>query len=151
MKVLIFLTVVAIITIIILMFLLTKFSRVNTQVSRFILTGGLNTSNYYLAYLLLISKWEYMYAHLSAFILSAFISYFVSTIYTFDQCLSFKKFILFPLTFLPNLIISSAVTYFFVNYQIINQTFASLIAMILAIPITFVVTKLIITGKTIRN
>ncbi len=128
------------------MFILTKIKFLNKDIFRFILTGGLNTFDYYLVYLILFQSIElnYLTSHITAFLTSAFISFFVTTKYTFKESISLKKFIMFPLTFLPNLLISTFFTIFLVNFDILSKTYASLIAMFLAIPVTFLVSKKII-------
>ncbi len=143
---LITITLLLIIMNIIAMFIITKIKFFNKDVFRFILTGGLNTFDYYLVYLILFQTigLNYLTAHITAFLTSAFISFFVTTKYTFNETISLKKFIMFPLTFLPNLLISTFFTIFLVNFNILSETYASLLAMFLAIPITFLVSKKII-------
>ncbi len=143
------LTLAAILGILIAMFTITKIERLNKDFIRFILTGGLNTFNYYLMYLILfdIIGFEYLVAHITAFLYSAFVSFFFTTMYTFGERPTLKRFILFPITFLPNLIISTFGTLALVNSGLVSETFASLIAMCLAIPITFLIAKLVLTNK----
>ncbi len=142
-------TIILIILNIIAMFILTKIKFLNKDIFRFILTGGLNTFDYYLVYLILfqIIELNYLTSHITAFLASAFISFFVTTKYTFNETITLKKFIMFPLTFLPNLLISTFFTIFFVDFNILSETYASLIAMFLAIPVTFIVSKKIIKEK----
>ncbi|MFV0288297.1 MAG: GtrA family protein [Mycoplasmatales bacterium] len=144
---LIILTIICIILCIIVMFSITKIKLLNKNFIRFIFTGGLNTFNYYLGYLILYQNYhiKYLVSHLSAFLISAFISFFITTYYTFKEKPTIKKFLMFPLTFLPNLIISTIFTVVFVKLNIIGETYASLISMIIAIPITFLISKKIIT------
>lgn len=131
---------------IIVMYLITKIKHLNKPFFRFVLTGGLNTLIYYLIYLYFYQniKLIYIESHLIAFLGSAFISFFLTTYYTFKSKPTYKKFIKFPLTFLPNLIISTVLTFLLVDMLEINKTYASLIAMIISIPITFIISKKII-------
>ncbi len=139
-------TLILIILNIIAMFILQKIKVLNKDIFRFILTGGLNTFDYYLVYLILFQNIDlnYLTAHIIAFLTSAFISFFVTTKYTFKETITLKKFIMFPLTFLPNLIISILFTVLLVDFNILSETYASLMAMFLAIPVTFLVSKKII-------
>ncbi len=139
-------TLILIILNIIAMFILQKIKVLNKDIFRFILTGGLNTFDYYLVYLILFQNIDlnYLIAHIIAFLTSAFISFFVTTKYTFKETITLKKFIMFPLTFLPNLIISILFTVLLVDFNILSETYASLMAMFLAIPVTFLVSKKII-------
>ncbi len=143
------LTICALLAVVIAMFVITKIEFFNKDVFRFILTGGFNTFNYYLMYLILFEfvKIPYLYAHMSAFLYSAFCSFFLTTMYTFGERPTLRKLVVFPITFLPNFLISTFGTVILVNNNILSETYASLIAMFLAIPITFVVSKIVITGK----
>lgn len=143
------LTIGALIAIAIAMFVITKISFFDKDVFRFILTGGFNTFNYYLMYLILFDfvKLPYLYAHITAFLYSAFCSFFMTTMYTFGERPTVRRLIAFPITFLPNLIISTLGTMILVDNNLLSETYASLIAMFLAIPITFVVSKIVITGN----
>lgn len=147
------LTIFALLAVAIAMVVITKIPYFNKDVFRFVLTGGFNTFNYYFMYLILfeITNLPYLYAHMSAFLYSAFFSFFLTTMYTFGERPTLRKFIAFPITFLPNFLISTLGTLILVNNNILSETYASLIAMFLAIPITFVVSKIVIKGKLKTN
>lgn len=146
------LTILALIVIVIAMFVIAKINFFNKDVYRFILTGGFNTFNYYLMFLILFgfANIEYIIAHICAFLYSAFCSFFMTTMYTFNERPTMRTFIKFPLTFLPNLVISTLGTIVFVNTGLLDAKYASIVAMFAAIPITFVVSKIIVTGN-IKN
>lgn len=110
---------------------------------RFILVGVINTLNYILAYQLFIKVLPYGYAHILAFILSALISYVITSYYTFSIKPTWKTFIAFPLTFLPNLIFSLVGTIILVETNMLDKSIASLVMMILIIPVTYIINKMI--------
>lgn len=146
---LILITIIFMILNILFMYIITKIEYLDKDLFRFILTGGMNTFNYYLIYLILfqILYLNYLEAHIIAFLSSAFISFFITTIYTFRKEISFRKFVLFPLTFLPNLIVSTILTMTIVNFNILGEKYATIIAMFLSIPITFIISKKIIASN----
>ena len=74
---------------------------------KFVVVGVINTLNYSLVYLMLLNIMNYLVAHILAFLFSALCSYFLTTYFTFSQKPSWETFIRFPLTFLPNFIMSS--------------------------------------------
>ncbi|MEG0283912.1 MAG: YfhO family protein [Erysipelotrichales bacterium] len=119
----------------------------NKSFFRFGLVGVFNTINYFVMYTILLKLLPYGFAHIIGFVYSAFVSYFITTMYTFKTKPSIKTFIAFPLTYLPNLIMSTFGTMFLVEFNIIGQQFASLTMMLLAIPITYIVNRLIFTKK----
>lgn len=143
------LTVTGLVAVSIAMFVIKKIIFFDKEIFRFILTGGFNTFNYYLMYLILLefAKIPYIYAHMSAFIYSAFVSFFLTTMYTFEERPTLHRLVVFPITFLPNFLISTFGAVILVQNHILSETYASLIVMFLAIPITFIVSKIIITGK----
>lgn len=115
----------------------------NRSFFRFVLVGAFNTINYFIVYSLLIIALPYMFAHITSFIYSAFVSYFLTSHYTFKTKPSWQTFVAFPLTFLPNLIFSGIGTAFLVEMNIVDKSIASLLVMILIIPITFFISKII--------
>lgn len=119
----------------------------NRQFYRFVLVGGFNTFSYYTFYLILLNYLNYSIAHIIAFLMAAFISYFLTTIYTFKKKPSWKTFVAFPITFLPNLLLSTFGTVILVQLGLVSDKYASLIMMIVAIPITFLVNKLVFDFK----
>jgi len=119
----------------------------NGYLIRFIIVGGINTLNYFVIFRLLLLISTYIVAHVFAFLLSAFISYFLTCMFTFKKKPSWGSFIKFPLTFLPNFIMSFVGTIIFVEWLNIDDRFASLIVMIAIIPITFIINKLIFIGR----
>lgn len=142
--ILIYIVIVAVMTII------QEISFFNKQFYRFCIVGVCNTVNYFVIYSIL-HKWvEYIIAHVVAFILSALVSYVLTTKYTFNDKCTWETFVRFPLTFLPNLFMSTIGTIALVDFGIVTEDYASLVTMILAIPITFFVSKILYT-KGRRN
>ncbi len=132
------------------MYLLAKiklFKKLNIPFIRFILVGGTNTLIYFFFFTFLNNHLIYLVAHITAFLLSATISYFLTTIYTFKAEVSMGTFIKFPLTYLPNLLMSTLGTWLLVHYGIIDERFASLVTMIAAIPITFLIGKILYSSE----
>ncbi|MDR3214889.1 MAG: YfhO family protein [Bacilli bacterium] len=115
----------------------------NRSFFRFVIVGAFNTINYFIAYTLLLMLFPYLLAHGIAFIYSAFVSYFITSIYTFKTKPNLKTFIAFPLTFLPNLIMSSIGTLALIEWHILNKSVASLVVMLLLIPVTYLINLLI--------
>ncbi|WP_423364094.1 GtrA family protein [Mycoplasma sp. P36-A1] len=123
----------------------------NRQFYRFVLVGAFNTFCYYTFYLILLNIINYSIAHIIAFLMAAFISYFATTMYTFKRKPEWKTFVSFPITFLPNLLMSSLGTVFLVQANLVSSKYASLIMMIAAIPITFLVNKIVFDYKAFKN
>lgn len=110
---------------------------------RFGITGVFNTLNYAITFNILLLFLPLIIAHSLAFMWSALISYFLTCFFTFKTKPTWKNFILFPLTILPNYLISTIGTEVFVTYLNTNEKYTSTILMILIIPVTFLINKII--------
>lgn len=108
---------------------------------RFAVIGVINTIHYYIWYrLLLWLQVPYVVSHTIAFTLSMIGSFFLNCFFTFKIKPTLRKFIRYPLTTLANYIISTISLVLLVNLFNIASSTAALLASILPIPITFMVT-----------
>lgn len=113
---------------------------------RFGLVGVVNTGTYYLLYLLFNFFLPYLAAHVCAFVISMVGSYFLNCYFTFRTRPTLKKFLLFPLSNATNFVVQSAGLYILVSLLHVNHVIAPLLAAAVAIPITFVIAKLVLIG-----
>lgn len=116
-------------------------------VVRFAIVGVLNTIIYYALYLLLRELLPYLVAHAIAFVLSVVGSFFLNCYFTFRQRPTWRRFLLFPLSTLTNFVVTTVGLYLLVRYAGMNQRIAPLVAASAAIPVTFLVTRLILVGR----
>lgn len=116
-------------------------------VVRFAIVGVLNTIIYYALYLLLRELLPYLVAHVIAFVLSVVGSFFLNCYFTFRQRPTWRRFLLFPLSTLTNFVVTTVGLYLLVRYAGMNQRIAPLVAASAAIPVTFLVTRLILVGR----
>lgn len=117
-----------------------------SRVIRFGLVGVLNTGTYYLLYLAFVRFLPYLAAHTCAFLLSMVGSYFLNCYFTFRTRPTLRKFLLFPLSNATNFVVTSAGLYLLVSLWHVNKVVAPIAAAAVAIPITFVVAKLVLVG-----
>lgn len=117
---------------------------------RFCLVGVVNTGTYYGLYLLFLHVfgWVYLISHISAFVLSMIGSYFMNTYFTYKTKPSFKKFFQFPLTYAVNIMVTTSGVYVFVDWLGIDENIAPLLASIVAIPFTYIVSKKILVDRS---
>ncbi|NKQ53507.1 GtrA family protein [Amycolatopsis sp. K13G38] len=113
---------------------------------RFGLVGVVNTGTYYLLYLLFNMFLPYLAAHVCAFLLAMVGSYFLNCFFTFRTRPTLKKFLLFPLSNATNFAVTSIGLYVLVGVFHVNHVIAPLLAAAVAIPITFVIAKLVLVG-----
>ena len=113
---------------------------------KYSIVGVINTLDYYLAYLLFINifKFSYKISFVLGYVVSIVGSYFMNTYYTYKQKPSWKKFFLFPLTYVPNFIIQYFGIIFLVDKMNFSKQLAPVLAAIVATPVTFFVMKYVI-------
>ncbi|WP_308117355.1 GtrA family protein [Streptomyces fuscigenes] len=120
---------------------------------RFALVGAVNTGTYYAFYLALLdgAGLPYVVAHVIAFVLSMIGSFFLNSWFTYRTRPTLRKFLLFPLTNAANFVITTGGVYVLVDLLGMDDTYAPLVAAAAAIPITFVVSRTIMTRPDGRS
>lgn len=113
---------------------------------KYAIVGCINTADYYLSYLVFmdIFKFAYRISFVLGYVVSILGSYFLNTYFTYKQKPSVKKFLIFPLTYIPNFIIQYLGIILLVDRLNMSRKVAPVIAAIVATPITFFVMKYVI-------
>lgn len=113
---------------------------------KYAIVGCINTADYYLSYLVFmdIFKFSYRISFVLGYIVSILGSYFLNTYFTYKQKPSVKKFLIFPLTYIPNFIIQYLGIILLVDRINMSSKVAPVITAIVATPITFFVMKYVI-------
>ena len=113
---------------------------------KYAIVGCINTADYYLSYLIFmdIFKFSYKISFIMGYVVSIVGSYFLNTYFTYKQKPSVKKFLIFPLTYIPNFIIQYVGMILLVDRINMSRKVAPVITALVATPITFFVTKYVI-------
>ncbi|WP_330330362.1 GtrA family protein [Streptomyces sp. NBC_00536] len=114
------------------------------QILRFGLVGGVNTGTFFVLYLLLHPHMPYFAAYSLAFVLAMVGSFFMNTYFTYRTKPTWKKFLLFPLTNITNYVIQSVGLLLLVDWAGMNEKIAPLVAAVIAIPFTYVISRRIL-------
>ncbi|WTU05269.1 GtrA family protein [Kitasatospora sp. NBC_00070] len=117
------------------------------QLVRFGLVGLVNTGTFYLLYLALHPFLPYFAAFTAAFLLSMVGSFFLHTRFTYRTRPSWRKFLLFPLPNLVNYLVQSVGVLALVQWLGLDSRIAPLLAAAVAIPVTFLLSRLVLTGR----
>ncbi|UXR70377.1 GtrA family protein [Staphylococcus sp. IVB6246] len=119
------------------------------EIIRFIIVGGLNTVNYYIVYLLLLHVFhiQYLISHIIGFIVAFIISYYLNCYFVYKVKPTLKKFLAFPLTQVVNMGVQTLLIYLFVDFLDFNESIAPFVGLIVTIPITYVLSKFILTKR----
>lgn len=115
------------------------------HILRFGVVGVINTCVYFGLYLLFRTIVPYLVAHLIAIALSMVVSFFLNCYWTFQTQPTWRKFLVFPLTNATNYIVSTVGVVVLVSVVGVNEVIAPLIAAFAAIPVTFVLSRRILT------
>ncbi|WP_203332006.1 GtrA family protein [Planococcus beigongshangi] len=120
-----------------------KLKLLNTEFTRFLVVGVINTVSYYSIYLLLhnLFSFPYLLAHITGFLISLNVSFFLNTYITYKVKPTLKKYLFFPLTQVVNMSVSTILIFIFVEYLNFNSNIAPFAAVIFTVPITFIISS----------
>lgn len=120
-----------------------KLKLLNTEFTRFLVVGVINTVSYYSIYLLLhnLFSFPYLMAHITGFLISLNVSFFLNTYITYKVKPTLKKYLFFPLTQVVNMSVSTILIFIFVEYLNFNSNIAPFAAVIFTVPITFIISS----------
>ncbi|RIL46108.1 GtrA family protein, partial [Staphylococcus equorum] len=115
-----------------------KLNKTHYEIIKFIIVGGINTLNYYIVYLILLKLIDlnYLVSHVSGFMVSFIISYYLNCHFVYKVKPTWRKFIQFPLTQVVNMGMQTLLLYIFVQWFHISSVIAPFAGLIITIPIT---------------
>ncbi|RNF40275.1 GtrA family protein [Planococcus salinus] len=118
----------------------------NTEFTRFLFVGVINTLTYYAIYLVLHNAFSlpYLLAHVIGFFISLNVSFFLNCYVTYRIKPTLKKYLYFPLTQVVNMSVSTFLIFVFVEFFKLNSNIAPFAAVIFTVPITFIVSSKIL-------
>ncbi|PTR24241.1 putative flippase GtrA [Rhodococcus sp. OK519] len=117
------------------------------HIIRFGVVGVVNTGVYYALYLAFNTVMPYLAAHLLAIAISMVGSFFLNCYWTFKTRPTWRKFALFPLTNATNYIVTTVGMILLVTFLGVDDRIAPLIAAVAAIPVTFLLSRRILTHQ----
>jgi putative flippase GtrA len=116
----------------------------NIEFIKFLIVGCINTGAGYVFYLAFIQVLAYTYAYSLSFALSIVISYILNARYVFNEPLSLKKLLSFPLVYIVQYVCGLCLIYIAVEQLSIPVPLAPLLAVVITLPITFLLTRFIV-------
>ncbi|OKP81742.1 polysaccharide synthesis protein GtrA [Paenibacillus helianthi] len=125
--------------------LLTKL--LNKEFLKFVISGGINTLATYLMYLLLLLFFNYSLSYTISYVSGIFLSYYLNTVFVFKEKVSFKKFLKFPIVYFIQYLVNIFMLYVLVERVHLSTGIVPLIVIVVTIPITYALSKLIIKSK----
>lgn len=117
---------------------------------KFCLVGVVNTVVSYLVYLALHPFMPYMAAFGAGWVVGVGVSFLLNCYFTYHVRPTWRGLALFPLSSIPNIVLSSAGVLLMVEVFRWDERVAPLIATVLAVPISFAVARTILVGPMQR-
>ncbi len=117
-----------------------------SQFVKFVGVGGINTIVTYLLYLLLLHFVSYQVSYTIVYIFGIWLSYWLNLKFVFQAKSSKKKIVLFPLVYLVQYLFGILILYLSIDKLGISEKIAPILLVILALPLTFILTKTILSG-----
>lgn len=121
-------------------------TKAHYEVIKFVIVGGMNTFNYYIVYLCLLKLLDlnYLVSHISGFLISFIISYYLNCYFVYKVTPTWRKFLKFPLTQVVNMGMQTLLLYIFVQWFSISSVIAPFAGLVITIPVTFLLSKYIL-------
>ncbi|MDD5180281.1 MAG: GtrA family protein [Gallionellaceae bacterium] len=116
----------------------------DTESTRFVVAGGINTIFSYVLYLLLLPITAYVIAYSISFIAGVVSGYTLNTLLVFKQPWTLKKLFQYPLVYIAQYLVGIVLLSILVGYLNINERLAPLVNVVLLLPLTFILSKKII-------
>jgi len=113
------------------------------QFLRFLVTGTVNTAASYALYFVLLQVMPYLAAYTIAYVFGIALSYVLMTRFVFDARARWSTALRFPLVYLAQYGLGSTVIYVLVEHAGVAPWLAAALAMIVVVPTTYVLAKLL--------
>lgn len=116
-----------------------------SEAVRFLVSGSLNTGVSWLIYLLLLATGiPYTLAYSFAFVFGVVFTYYLNTRWVFKVPMSWQTFLQYPLVYVVQYGLGLGLMYVLVSMLGVPEKPAPLLVTILSIPVTFVLSRLIL-------
>lgn len=119
----------------------------NTEATRFLLVGGINTVVGYVLYLVALQVLSYRLAYTAAFVVGVVLSYALNTYFVFQMPWSWRRLMAFPMVYALQYVVGLVALAFLVERMGVPVVFAPLLVVIMTIPVTFLASRIVIKGR----
>jgi putative flippase GtrA len=110
---------------------------------RFLLTGGLNTGITYGLYLILLNFFAYTLSYSISYVCGILLAFILSRYFVFKEHQGLKSIIFFPLVYIAQYFFGLLVVWIWVRFLLLPESLAPLAAVILSLPLTYTLSKLV--------
>ena len=110
---------------------------------RFLLTGGLNTGITYALYLIILNFFPYIWSYTISYVFGILMAFVLNRFFVFKEHQGLKSVLFFPFIYVAQYISGIFVVWFWVKKLMLPEPLAPLAAIILLLPLTYALTKLV--------
>lgn len=110
--------------------------------------GLANTGFTYLLYYLFLLMMSYQMAFSLAYVCGIGISYYLNSRLVFRQPVSLVKFLKYPVVYVVQYLLGLFILYICIDLLGISKWLAPLLVVVVSLPVSFALSKLIIKGRT---
>lgn len=114
---------------------------------RFVIAGAVNSGLTYIIYLMLLSFTTYVWAYTVAYLSGIVLGYLLNSIWVFQKRASYRTAAAYPLTYGINYIFGLIMLKILIKVIHVPKELAPLIVLAVSVPLMYVLTRTIFTGK----
>lgn len=118
----------------------------NMQVVRFMVMGSLSTTIMLGIYMALNLVLTYQVSYFLSYVITVIISYFLNMFFVFRARVSLRSFFQFPIVYVVQYVVGAVLLELFVHLGF-SETFSPIIIIILLLPLTFWLSRLVMVKK----
>lgn len=115
---------------------------------RFLIAGGFNTAMTYLLYLILLTVVSYQVSYTIAYVLGILLAFGLNRFFVFKTHRGVQSVLIFPFVYLIQYTVSIYVLWLWVEHYGLNDKLAPLAAIIITVPLTYLLSRLIFKQKS---
>lgn len=113
---------------------------------RFLCTGGINTAVTYGIYLILLQTVNYQISYTIAYVTGIVLTFLLNRLFVFKVHQGWKSIMLYPLVYAFQYLFGMLVLWLGVSYLGLNVALGPMVVVILSIPLTYWLSKLVFVG-----
>jgi putative flippase GtrA len=112
-----------------------------------LIVGAINTLTGYILYVSLLAITSYTLSYTISYILGIFISYYLNSRFVFRTELKLTKAVQYPLVYLAQYVLGIILLRVFVELLGVSQILSPALIILITVPVTYLLNKLILKGR----
>lgn len=117
------------------------------EFARFVVVGCINTAVGFAVYLLLLPLMGYQPAYATTYVIGILVAYLLNSIFVFRSRISLRTAVRYPLVYLVQYLFGALLLFGLVAGLGLDRRWAALIALILSVPISYTLNRIVLTRR----